>query len=214
LARRALPSGVGDDARVPQYDEVSFGEDQRVWSFEGSGNSIVFSEQSRGHFLIYGDLLSQDCRIAVGPLHWLDDVSKAQLDFRLIPPDADETDSDVVGFDKPGLFERFRADPKRSHGMISYLPEEGRPEQAWLTVNVILSDKSVQRVFEMYKKLFGRSDLFHRISIDFNGLLETSHTDLDKPSVAEFMNPDLLNRKAYFNKSVRFSFRSASQASG
>jgi hypothetical protein len=115
-------------------------------------------------------------------------------------PDADETDTTAaMGFGRRLLFERFRAEPNRSHAMIYYWPSEHRVEGAMLTVAVILTERSVQRIFDMYK-------IIHLISVDFSGLPVTAHPSIDEPSIPEFVNPDLLSRKAYFSKRVSFSF--------
>ena len=111
-----------------------------MWLFEGSGASIVPTEAESGNFQIYGDLTSQSFPAFRGD-DGFDQVSKAKhLDFCVVTPDADETDINIVAFGNiRGLFERFRAEPNRSHAMIYYSPDEHRARRATVYQNTRLA---------------------------------------------------------------------------
>jgi hypothetical protein len=90
--------------------------------------------------------------------------------------------------------------------MIEYLPKDQSPSM--IAVTVILCERSIEHVFDMYKRLFGRADCHHLIILDFRGFLPKPHPESNLLSIAEFTDPDLLSRKAYLTDSVHFSFYS------
>jgi len=75
-----------------------------------------------------------------------------------------------------------------------------------IAVTVILSERSIEHVFDMYKRLFGRTGLRHRMILDFVGFLPKPHPESDLPSIGEFIDPDILKQKAYLSDSVDFAF--------
>jgi hypothetical protein len=182
-----------------------------MWSFEGSGSSVTLSEHETGHFAISGDCLSQDCRPDGGDLSIIPRVSNAKSFFTLLSTGADEASLDLIG---RGLVLRSKADPDRSHAMINYYPKVAE-YICTVGVTVIICAKSAQRIFEMYKLIFGRPDSFHLISVDFIGLKAplAAHGYKDIASVAEFTDPNTLARRAYFSDGVSFSVHTAPRLS-
>jgi hypothetical protein len=138
----------------------------RMWSFEGSGSSVILSEHQTGHFAISGDCLNQDCRPDGGDLSIISRVSNAKSFFTLLSAGADDASLDLIG---RGLILRSKVDPDRSHAMISYYPKVAE-YICTVGVTVVICAKSAQRIFDMYKLIFARADLFHLISVEFIGL--------------------------------------------
>jgi hypothetical protein len=184
-----------------------------MWSFEGSGDSVKFSESDNGRFQIYGSLLRQSCQPQAGDTSYLDVVNNVtSLFFNVDLADPDEPDE--VAFDSvtnSRLLGRFQAKPSRSHAKIEYLYEDKR--SSMISVSVLLRKKSAQRVFEMYKLIFSRCDLFHLICVEFLGMLPKRHAEVDLVSVEDFLNRDILDHKPHFSDSVSFSFHAASRLS-
>jgi hypothetical protein len=182
-----------------------------MWLFEGSGSSIMLSEHETGHFAISGDFLSQDCRPDGGDLSVVPHVSSAKSFFTLLSAGADDASPDLIG---RGLLLRSKVDPDRSHAMISYYPKVSE-YLCTVGVTVVICAKSAQRIFDMYKLIFGRTDLFHVISVDFIGLKAPldPHGYTDIASVAEFTDQNTLARRPYFSDGVSFSVQTAPRVS-
>jgi hypothetical protein len=182
-----------------------------MWSFEGSGSSVILSEHETGHFAISGDCLNQDCRPDGGDLSVIPRVSNAKSFFTLLSTGADEASLDLIG---RGLLLRSKADPDRSHAMINYYPKVAE-YICTVGVTVVICAKSAQRIFDMYKLIFGRADSFHLISVDFIGLKAplAAHGYKDIASIAEFTDPNTLARRPYFSDGVSFSVHTAPRLS-
>jgi hypothetical protein len=177
-----------------------------MWAFEGTGDAVRIQEYENGSFSVYGNLATQDCRPGGGDLSILEVLGKvdsSSLFFRIHTSDSEAHHIDGVG---RGLLEAFRAKPTRSHGMIEYYPKDQSPSM--IAVTVILCEGSIAHVIDMYKRLFGRRDLHHRIVLDFFGFLPKPHPESDLLSTAQFTDPDILSRKAHLTDSVSFSFYS------
>ena len=124
-------------------------EGNAMWAFEGTGNAIRFTEQQNGSLSIYGHLGSQYFRPTSGDVLGTHEINKVDSFFSA-------EDHPIDGVSR-GLLTAFRARPTRSHAMIRYYPkEDGHP--SIIAVTVILCEGSVERVFGMYKRLFGRAD--------------------------------------------------------
>jgi hypothetical protein len=176
-----------------------------MWAFEGTGDAVRIQEYENGSFSVYGNLATQDCRPGGGDLSILEVLGKvdsSSLFFRIHTSDSEAHHIDGVG---RGLLEAFRAKPTRSHGMIEYYPKDQSPSM--IAVTVILCEGSIAHVIDMYKRLFGRRDLHHRIVLDFFGFLPKPHPESDLLSTAQFTDPDILSRKAHLTDSVSFSFQ-------
>jgi hypothetical protein len=91
--------------------------------------------------------------------------------------------------------------------MISYYPNDDQ-SSSMIGVTVILCERSVEQVFDMYKRLFGRADLHHLIIVDFIGFAAQPSSESNLPSFAEFTDRDIMRRKPYLTDSVSFSFYS------
>jgi hypothetical protein len=177
-----------------------------MWAFEGAGNAVHFQEHENGSFSIHGNLASQDFRPMAGDALGAREVNKVDsLFFDIYTPDSEERDIDGAG---RGLLKAFRAKPTRSHAMINYYPKDGS-SPSMIAVTVILCEPSIDHVFDVYKRLFGRADLHHRITLEFFGFLPKPHPESDLLTLAEFTDPHIMTRKAHLTDSVSFSFHSA-----
>jgi hypothetical protein len=177
-----------------------------MWAFEGTGNNVRCQVRANGSFSIYGTLGSQDCRPEAGARLGIHDLVKTihSLNFNIYTSDSEEHEIDGVGW---GLLRNFRAKPTRSHAMISSYPKDDQSE-SMIGVTVILCERSVERVLNMYKQLFGRADLHHGIIVDFLGFAAQPSSESNLPSFAEFTDLDIMRRKPYLTDSVSFYFYS------
>jgi hypothetical protein len=180
-----------------------------MWAFEGAGNAIYFREHENVSFSIHGNLASQDCRPAAGDLSILEVIEgvKAEHDYLNFSIFTSQSEEHEIHAGRVSLQQALQAKPTRSHAMITYLPKDGFASPT-ISVTVILCDRSIERVFDMYKRLFGRADLRHRIIVDFIGLLPKPRPESNVLSLPEFTDPDFLNNKPYVTDSVDFRFYS------
>lgn len=180
-----------------------------MWSFEGTGNSVTISYNEIGAFRIFGDLRTYHCTpSASSDFGFLDVIRGAELSFTVAPSGTIEM-KDAVWWGRRGnnLVEQFQQKPIKSLAMVRYWPDDLPPR---LDLTIILSAQSEQRILDMYKFIFGRSDLYHLITVGFGGLVRipdnsTVEVPPDVLTVAEFLHPDLLSRKAHFSNEITFS---------
>jgi hypothetical protein len=179
-----------------------------MWAFEGTGNAIRFKEHKNGSFSIHGKLAKQDYYPTSGANRGERELIKVDyLDFSIYTPESEEQHIDGAGW---GLLKAFRAKPMQSHGMISYYPKDKDQSDSYsmIGVTVLLCERSIERLFDMYKRLFGRADLHHRIVLDFFGFLPEPHPESELLTVAQFTEPNIMRRKPHLTDSVDFSFYS------
>jgi hypothetical protein len=170
------------------------------------GDAIIASADGTGSWKLYGACSHHWCRPGAGDfsfLHALETVK--DIYWNVYPPTVPEHEADGLG---RGLYKRFKTNSNRTTAMINFSPPD-KGETSFLSVSILLQADIAERIYGLYSSIFGRADFIHRVVVDFIGL-RMPEAEIDIPSVAEFMNPDLLSRKAYFSDKVNFVFTRAS----
>jgi hypothetical protein len=187
-----------------------------MWSFEGTGNSVTISYDETGAFKIFGELRTHYCTPSAShDFGFLDVMRDAELPFAVVSSGATEL-AVFSTFDKPNFFDRFRRKSTHSLARVNYCPKDERLPSipSMLCLTIILSEQSEQRILDMYKSIFGRADLYHLITVEFDGLVRipdnsTVEVPPDVLTVAEFLHPDLLSRKSHFSNKITFSLHTS-----
>ena len=171
-----------------------------AWFFEGTGTQLSFSISHSGKLKAYGTC-SQSCSPTGGDFGIFQYVRGIQGLWSLHSSDAAEHEYDGAG---RGLKAFFARNEGRAAALIHYY-ERDKQEPAAVGASIVMPPSVVQETLSLLKAAFGNPQIRYVIALSFIGLRTSDAAQSDMPSVAEFVEPDFLKRRAYLSDEVTVS---------
>ena len=172
-----------------------------MWYIDGTGADVSFSIDSDGHWSIAGHG-KHYCRPSAGDFSFLSKVGAVkEMSWRMHSSGTEQASVDIA---RSGVWKRFNENPIQSLASISYLSGNS-DESALLYAQIMLSENMGMIFYDLCKTIIRRSEIRYRLMFEFFGLLPVPSSDAPELlSVAEFMNPDVLDNKSYICKNFDF----------
>jgi hypothetical protein len=173
-----------------------------AWFFEGTGTQLSFSVSAEGNLSAHG-WCSQLCWPQGGPSidHYVNGI---QGNWSLHSPDAAEHEYDGAG---RGLKDFFAQNEGRAAGLITF---HDRDEQhpALVGASILMPRPMFQDAISLLKLAMGNPKIKYVIMLDFLGLSAGApHPTM--PTLEEFVNPDILQKRGYLSHEVSMTLRAA-----
>jgi hypothetical protein len=177
---------------------------QMAWFFEGTGTQLGFSISETGNLSAYGRC-SQFCRPETGSADIFPYVSRIEGGWSLHSSDAPEYEYDGAG---RGLKAFFAQNEGRAAALIEYSPRD-KEQAAIVGASILVPRSAMQDALSLLTLAFGNPSIKYVITLSFMGLRDMEGPPSTIPNVAEFVDPDVLRRRAYLSGEVDVSVLAA-----
>jgi hypothetical protein len=172
-----------------------------AWVFEGTGTQLGFSISKTGNLSAHGTC-SQFCRPHGGSADIFPYVSGIEGGWSLHSSDAPEHEYDGAG---RGLKAFFAQNEGRAAALIDYFPRYEQ-EAPLVGASILMPRSAMQDALSLLKLALGNPSIKYVITLSFIGLSVMEGPQII-PNLAEFVDPDVLRRRAYLSNEVSVSVR-------
>jgi hypothetical protein len=189
MSRRVRPrdGGIREELRLD-------GAVRMAWFFEGTGAQLNLRVSEEGNLSAYGTC-SQSCQPTGGPTGIYRYVNGIEGSWSLHSPDAAEREYDGVG---RGLKDFFAQNNGRAAGLITYYDRDEQ-HSALVAASILMPRSAFQDTIALLKLAMGNPKIKYVVTLDFLGL---SSGAPGIPTLAEFVNPDIMRKQGYLSQEV------------
>ena len=178
-----------------------------TWFFEGTGTQLSFSLSATGNLSAHGTC-QQSCSFQGGDPDIFRYVCGAEGAWSLHSPDAQEHEYDGVG---RGLKTFFGQNGGRAAALINYHPQSEHG-QALVGASILMPPPAFNEALSLLRAVMGNPQMTYIITLEFSGLSVPEAVPNPIPKVSEFVEPDILSRRAYMSNEVSVTVLTAALA--